>query len=267
MLAARPAPRTSMWTCRDVLREERRRLPRGVAAADDDDLVAAAALRLDVRRGVVDARRPRSARARRRRACGTRRRSRSRPRARAPTRRPRARSRTGVSSQCEPRSRRARRRSRAPNFSAWASARAGERLARDARREAEVVLDLRARAGLTAGRVRLDDEHVEPLRRAVDGRRQPARPGAAIDHVVDARRRRASALKPRQSATSAFVGLLEHALAAADEDRHVARRRRGTRRAAPARRGRGRRRCSGTGARCGRGTPAGGASPPSRASR
>ena len=49
---------------------------------------------------------------------------------------------------------------------------ARELVARDAGREAEVVLDPRGRAGLTAGRFALDDDGPETLRGAVDGRRE-----------------------------------------------------------------------------------------------
>ena len=57
-------------------------------------------------------------------------------------------------------------------------------VARDARREAEVVLDPRRRAGLAAGRLALDHDRPQALRRAVHGRRQPGRPGADDHRVV-----------------------------------------------------------------------------------
>ena len=56
-------------------------------------------------------------------------------------------------------------------------------VAGDARREAEVVLDPRRRPGLAAGRLALDDDRPQPLRRAVDGRGEPRGPGAD-DHGV-----------------------------------------------------------------------------------
>ena len=61
---------------------------------------------------------------------------------------------------------------------------AGQLLARDAGREAEVVFDLRARAGLPAGRVRLEHEDIEPFGCGVDGRRQAGRPRADDDDVA-----------------------------------------------------------------------------------
>ena len=50
--------------------------------------------------------------------------------------------------------------------------------ARDPAREAEVVPDARARACLASDRLALHDEGAKPLRRRVDGRREPGRPGA-----------------------------------------------------------------------------------------
>ena len=50
-------------------------------------------------------------------------------------------------------------------------------------REAEVVLDPRRRPGLPAGRLALDHDRPQALRRAVDGRGQPGRTGAD-DHGV-----------------------------------------------------------------------------------
>ena len=60
---------------------------------------------------------------------------------------------------------------------------ARELLARDAGREAEVVLDPGRGAGLAAGRLPLDHDRAQPLRRAVDRRGEPGRPGAD-DHGV-----------------------------------------------------------------------------------
>ena len=55
--------------------------------------------------------------------------------------------------------------------------------ARDAGREADVVLDPGARAGLAAGRPGLGDERPQPLRAAVDGGREPGGPAAEHDEV------------------------------------------------------------------------------------
>ena len=56
-------------------------------------------------------------------------------------------------------------------------------VARDARREAEVVLDPRRRAGLAARRLPLDHDRAQALRCSVDGRGQPGR-ARADDHRV-----------------------------------------------------------------------------------
>ena len=53
----------------------------------------------------------------------------------------------------------------------------------DARREAEIVLDPRGRAGLSAGRLALDHDRLEALGRSVHGRGQP-RGAGADDHGV-----------------------------------------------------------------------------------
>ena len=61
---------------------------------------------------------------------------------------------------------------------------ARELVARHARREAEVVLDPRRRARLAAGRLALDDDRAQALRRAVDGRGEAGGPGADDHRVV-----------------------------------------------------------------------------------
>ena len=62
---------------------------------------------------------------------------------------------------------------------------AGEVGAGQAHREAEVVLDPRALAGLAAGRLALDQRRPQPFRRAVDRGRKPGRPAADDDEVVE----------------------------------------------------------------------------------
>ena len=57
--------------------------------------------------------------------------------------------------------------------------------AREAGREAEVVLDPARRAGLPAGRVALDEHGVQPFGGAVDGARQARRPAADDGEVVE----------------------------------------------------------------------------------
>ena len=79
-------------------------------------------------------------------------------------------------------------------------------VARHARREAEVVLDPRRRAGLAARRLALDDDRPQALRRAVHGGGQPGRPGADDHRVVLARppaRCRGRAARPRGGAAAA----------------------------------------------------------------
>ena len=53
----------------------------------------------------------------------------------------------------------------------------------DPAREAEVVADQRARAGLAADRLALDDQRAQPLGGGVDRGGQPGRAGADDDHV------------------------------------------------------------------------------------
>ncbi len=60
---------------------------------------------------------------------------------------------------------------------------AGEGLPRDPGGEAEVVLDLRARAGLTSRRVALEDEHVEPLAGGVHRGGEPGRTRAHHEEI------------------------------------------------------------------------------------
>ena len=89
-------------------------------------------------------------------------------------------------------------------------------VAGDARGEAEVVLDPRRRAGLAAGRLALDHDRAQALRRPVHGGGQPRRP-AADDHRVVLGRGRLGA-QPEQ------LGDLARAAAA----RRSCRRRRGS---------------------------------------
>jgi hypothetical protein len=95
-----------------------------------------------------------------------------------------------------------------------------ELLARDPGREAEVVLDPRAGAGLASGRGRFQRKHVEPFRGPVNGGRQPRRPRphdeevadpGVVDRVVEA-----------ETIGDLPIGrVAQHNLAAADEDGHV----------------------------------------------
>ena len=97
---------------------------------------------------------------------------------------------------------------------------AGERLAGDARRKAEVVLDLRARAGLSARRLRLEDQHVEPFRRAVDRGGETRGPAPTTRQVADLRRVD-GVVEARGSRRSLVRRVTQDRLAAADQDRHV----------------------------------------------
>ena len=81
---------------------------------------------------------------------------------------------------------------------------ARELVARDAAREAEIVLDPRGRPGLTAGRLALDHDGAQSLGRAVDRRREAGRPAADDDGVVLFRP--GAVCRPRRSARSRGFG-------------------------------------------------------------
>ena len=104
----------------------------------------------------------------------------------------------------------------APNFCACVNARAASSWPGDAGWKAEIVLDSRARAGLSAGRVRFEHEHIQSFGCPVDGRRQTGRAGADDHHVADARPSMAS-LKPRQSAICSIGRIAKHEFATADQ--------------------------------------------------
>jgi hypothetical protein len=55
-----------------------------------------------------------------------------------------------------------------------------------AMREPEIVADQRARSGLPAGYIWLEDQRAQPFGRGVDHGRQPGRPGADDRHVTRA---------------------------------------------------------------------------------
>ena len=175
MLFSSVAPRQRMRHAPRVGGEEHRRLARGVAGADDVDVEA-------VRRSA-----PRCAP--RRRRCPCRRAGRSRRSSSCRHATPHARMivrarRTSPPSRCtcaSPASMRvigARHQDLGSEPPRLLQRAARELVAGDARREAEVVLDPRRRAGLAAGRLALDDDRAEALRGAVDRRREPRRPGA-----------------------------------------------------------------------------------------
>ena len=61
----------------------------------------------------------------------------------------------------------------------------GERLPRDPRGKAEIVLDASGRAGLSSERARLEHEHAKGLGRGVDSSREARGPGSDHDDVED----------------------------------------------------------------------------------
>ena len=96
---------------------------------------------------------------------------------------------------------------------------ARQRLARDAGREAEVVLDARARAGLAAERAAVHHQHRQPLRRRVHRGRQARRAGADDGHVVEL-----GALAHVDDAHAAgdlLVGRVDQHVAAGADDQHL----------------------------------------------
>ena len=134
-------------------------------------------------------------------------------------------------------------RSSAPNRAACAVARRARSAPGEAHREAQVVLDPRALAGLAAGGLALDQRRPQPLRGAVDRGRQAGRPAADDHEVVE--------LELGPPAHPGPLGELGHGRPPAGRRRRgtaraAARRRRRRRRAAAWPRRRARRRASGT---------------------
>ena len=166
-----------------VRREEQRRLAGRVAGADDVDVEAVRVRRLAARRAVEDALADEPVEALDRELP---------PRdAAGEDDRPRAQDVAAVEVHLARRGVDPRDRARDEDLGAepprLLQRAARELVARDAGREAEVVLDPRRGAGLAAGRLALDDDRAQPLGRAVDGRREPGR----------ARRRRSRCRTPR----------------------------------------------------------------------
>jgi hypothetical protein len=95
-----------------------------------------------------------------------------------------------------------------------------ELLARDARREAQVVLDPGAQPGLAARRVELEHEDIESFGRAVDGGRESGRPGAD-DHDVPHLRGVDRRVETETVGELLVARIAEHRLTAADHDRHI----------------------------------------------
>jgi hypothetical protein len=95
----------------------------------------------------------------------------------------------------------------------------GQRCARDAGREAQIVLDLRTRSGLPAESARLDHQHIQSLGRRVDSGREPGRAGADHHEVVDCR----YVDRRIHAEVTGDVGdsrILEHPAATADDHRN-----------------------------------------------
>ena len=163
-----------------VVREEQRRLARRVAGADDVDVEAVRVRRLAARRAVGDALAGEPVEALDRQPP---------PRdAAGEDDRPRPQDVAAVEVHLARRRVDPRDRPRDEDLGAepprLLQRAARQLVARDARREAEVVLDPRRRAGLAAGRLALDHDRPQPLRGAVDGRGEPGRPGADDHRVV-----------------------------------------------------------------------------------
>ena len=163
-------------------RQEDGGLARGVPPSDDDDVVAVAEVRLDLGRAVVD---PDTLEPGQVRQVGL-------PVSGARGYDGRARAHGGAGSQID---------DVRPPIAEQMDGRAGhdelraelfgldegavrEFLPRDSRGKAQVVLDARARSGLSPGRARLDHEHVEPLGGGVHGGREPRRSGSDDDEIV-----------------------------------------------------------------------------------
>ena len=206
----RPAPAQQRDGSR-VVGEEHRGLSGGVAAADQEDVASARAERLGARGAVVDAAADERIGARESRA------------ARHAT--PVASTIVLTSMRSPPSSTTARairssivrdrrRLPRDENLDAEALRllqRAGAQfVAGNAGREAEVVLDPRRRARLSARRIALDQDRAQAFRRSVDRGRESRRPAADDRDVVDSRRRRRLQAEPRRdfperSASSASI--------------------------------------------------------------
>ena len=193
---------------RRVLGEEQRRLAGRVAAADDRDRIAGgrAAPRSASRRSRRSS--PRTPRAARPAACGSARRWRSPPCGRAARSPSSSRRRSGRRAASSATSHGRGTLSRAPNFSAWIDGPLGQLGARDAGREAEVVLDPRRGAGLAARGDGVDgDGRRAPRRRRRPPPRGPAGPGADDDQVAASRRSSRRWQPDQRGASSALLGL------------------------------------------------------------
>ncbi|MFK4386087.1 hypothetical protein ABIA40_005495 [Bradyrhizobium sp. USDA 223] len=102
---------------------------------------------------------------------------------------------------------------------------ARQRLAGDAGREAQIVLDARAGAGLAAEGAGVDDRDRETFGRSVDRSREPRRPAADDGDIVDT-----VVLGPTDHADGAaelgLAGIAQHRAAGRDDERPILRLRR-----------------------------------------
>ena len=98
----------------------------------------------------------------------------------------------------------------------------GELATRDAGRKAQVVLDPRARAGLSAGRPPLEHQHVESFRGSIDRGGKARRAGAHDDEIadVDAIDR---VVEPEAVGDLLIRGIFQDQLATADQHGDVCR--------------------------------------------
>lgn len=96
----------------------------------------------------------------------------------------------------------------------------GELLAGDAGREAKVVLDPGAGAGLAAGSVRFQDQHVEPFGGRIHGGGQSRRAGSHDHDIADVRL--VDGVVEAEAIGDLPVGrVAQHHRAAADQDGNV----------------------------------------------
>ena len=130
-----------------------------------------------------------------------------------------------------------------------------QRHARNAGRKAEIVLDARRRAGLSAEGAAVEHDRRQPFRRRIDGGGQPGRSGADDGDVIELRR----IDRPHQADAARQLVLARDCAAACRSDRARSADgagRRESARSASWRMDRCRHRARGAAGRCGRGNPA-----------
>src|SRR6058998_3327884 len=95
-----------------------------------------------------------------------------------------------------------------------------EVVARDSGRKAQIVLDLRARARLSARSDRLQDENLEPLRSSVHAGRQSSRTGSD-DHQIAHGAGVDRGVEAEALGDPSIRRIAQHLSAAADEDGRI----------------------------------------------